>query len=90
MTESQVPTRSLRITDPDHWEDEFFAFAKLLQEAGERVWFEVRWPSPKSLLPQEQLAWQERQESCYDAVELKDGVFCTLPPYSELITEETS
>jgi hypothetical protein len=82
---SATPTASLTIKDPDDWEAEARAFAAELEAKGERPWFEVRWPAPPRLTPEEEAAWLERQEDTYDALELVDGELVTLPPYAELI-----
>lgn len=84
MTESKTPTASLTVQDPENWEAEYRAFADELIAKGERPWFEVRWPVPPRLEEEEAAAWLARQEDTYDAVELIDGVFVTLPPYAEL------
>lgn len=84
MAESPTPTESLTITNPDDWEAEAHAFASELVARGERPWFEIRWPAPARLDPEAAAAWLERQEDTFDAVELIDGEFHTLPPYAEL------
>ena len=85
----KIPTRSLTIQDPDNWEAEAREFAAQLVAAGERPWFEVRYPAPARLTEAEQAEWLDRQESLegkgtYDAIELVDGQFVSLPPYAEL------
>lgn len=84
MTESATPTASLTIKDPDNWEAEALALAADLIDKGERPWFEVRWPVPAHLPLAEQHEWLARQEETFDALELVNGVFVTLPPYAEL------
>ncbi len=85
----KIPTRSLQVIDPDNWENEALDFAQQLVAAGERPWFEVRYPAPEKLTDEEKAEWLDRQESLegvgtYDAIEYVDGVFVTLPPYAEL------
>lgn len=84
MPEPLTPTASLTIKDRDNWEAEALALAAELIVRGERPWFEVRWPAPEHLSPAEQHQWLADQEGTYDALELVDDVFVTLPPYSEL------
>lgn len=84
MTDTRTPTASLTITNPDEWEAEARAFADELIAQGERPWFEVRWPAPPRLTGDEAAEWLARQEQTYDALELVDGAFVTLPPYAEL------
>ncbi len=81
---SATPTASLIVQDPDNWEAEARAFAAELEAKGERPWFELRYPAPARLDPLAAAEWLERQEGTYDAVELVDGQFITLPPYAEL------
>ena len=81
---SATPTARLEVKNPDEWEAEAFAFAAELIGRGERPWFEVRWPAPPRLEPDEAAAWLERQEDTFDALEYVDGEFRTLPPYAEL------
>lgn len=80
-----IPTKKLFIRNPDSWEEEMLEFGSQLAEAGERPWFEVRWPAPVNLSAEQARAWIERQEDTYDAVEVIDGVIHTLPPYAELL-----
>lgn len=88
----KIPTRSLVITDPANWEQQAREFAQELIAAGERPWFEVRYPAPDRLTDDEQAEWLDRQErlegvGTYDAIELVDGHFVSLPPYAELAKE---
>lgn len=76
-----LPKRSLTIKNPQRWEVEAREFAAALIANGERAWFEVRWPPPNGKSPEE---WEAAQDDTFDAIELVDGVFLTLPPYSEL------
>lgn len=92
--ESKTPHRRLMIQDRDNWEAEARAFAALLAEQGERPWFEVFYPAPEHLDEEEQTWWLERQANLdgvgtFDAVELVDGQFVTLPPYTELRGEQS-
>ena len=85
----KIPTRSLQVTDPDNWEAEALDLAEQLVAAGERPWFELRWPAPEKLTDEEKAEWLDRQErlegsGTFDAVELVDGVFQTVPSYAEL------
>lgn len=84
MTDSPTPTASLTIKDPDAWEIEALALAAELIDKGERPWFEVRWPAPAHLTPAEQHEWLAAQEKTFDAIELVNGEFVTLPSYAEL------
>jgi len=79
-----VPTASLVVQDLENWEAEARAFAAELITKGERPWFEVRYPAPPRLTDEEAADWLERQEDSFDALELVDGAFVTLPPYAEL------
>mgnify|MGYP003632368720 CR=1 FL=1 len=78
-----TPTSKLRIINPDDADREMRAYAQRLQDAEERPWFEVRWPNP-SYSGKTYEEWEADQEGTYDAVELIDGEFHTLPPYAEL------
>lgn len=65
-----VPTQRLTIQDPDFALGDIITFAAQLELAGERAWFEVWYPGTT--------------DNDFDAVEVKDGVITTLPPYAEL------
>lgn len=85
----KIPTRSLTIQAPDNWEAEAREFAEQLVAAGERPWFEVRWPAPDRLDDKAKAEWLDRQErlegvGTFDAIELVNGVFKTVPSYAEL------
>lgn len=84
MAESPIPTAVLQIQDPDNWHAEATALAEELIAKGERPWFEVRYPAPERLSDEEKAAWLERQNDTFDALELVDGSFVTVPPYAEL------
>ena len=79
-----LPTQRLQILDTDAALDEIQAFAARLIEAGERPWFEVRYPAPAHLSPEQASEWLVSQEGTFDAVEVVDGAIVTLPPYSVL------
>tara|TARA_R100000365_G_C2746946_1_gene76471 strand:- start:1571 stop:1831 length:261 start_codon:yes stop_codon:yes gene_type:complete len=79
-----LPSESLTIRNPDGWEAEARAFAADMIARGERPWFEVRWPAPDGLSAEDAAVWMAEQEATFDAIELVDGVFVTVPPYAEL------
>jgi hypothetical protein len=81
---SAVPTRRLRVNDPEQAMDEIRAYLEGPAAAGERPWCEVWYPAPDQLTPDEQAAWEAAQPATFDAVELVDGEIVTLPPYAEL------
>lgn len=94
MAEEKIPTASLTILNPDAWEAEAHQFALQLIEEGKRPWFKLFWPTPVTALADGMTdeEWQDRQENLngegtYDAIELIDGEFVTVPPFSELIEE---
>lgn len=89
--ESKIPTERLHVQDVENWEAEARAFAEKLIQEGKRPWFEVFYPTPEVALKEgmTDAEWQDRQENLngvgtYDAVELINGQFVTLPPYSVL------
>lgn len=89
--DSKIPTERLYVQDPDNWEDEARKFAEKLIQEGKRPWFEVFYPTPEAALKEGMTdeEWQDRQanlngEGTYDAIELINGAFVTLPPYSKL------
>lgn len=81
----RIPSESLTVRNPDEWEAEARAFAAELVALGKRPWFEVRWPAPEWLDADAAAAWLAAQEEAFDAIELVDGVFVTVPPYRELL-----
>ena len=93
MVNEKIPTERLYVKSEDDWETEARAFAEKLIQEGKRPWFEVFYPTPKvlpeNMTPEE---WQDRQlrlegVGTYDAIELIEGSFVTLPPYSQLQKE---
>lgn len=93
MSDSKLPVARLRIIDTDKANEEILAYAELLVARNERPWFEVLYPAPDYLTDEEKAAWNDRQEhidgGTYDAVEVIDGEIHTLPPYSELLGEDS-
>jgi hypothetical protein len=87
MPESLIPTEKLAVSVPDNANEEILVFASKLVAEGKRPWFEVRYPAPEALSPDEQAAWLEAQEAVYDAVEVVNDDIYTLPPYSTLLEE---
>lgn len=91
---AEIPTERLYVQDADNWEAEARAFAEKLVQEGKRPWFEVFYPTPETALKNGMTdeEWQDRQanlngEGTYDAIELVNGVFVTLPPYKVLTKE---
>lgn len=89
--ESKIPTERLHVQDAENWDTEAREFAEKLIQEGKRPWFELLWPTPEHALVGNMTdeEWQDRQENLngvgtYDAVELINGQFVTLPPYSVL------
>lgn len=90
--DSKIPTERLVVQDADNWETEARDFAEKLIQEGKRPWFEVFYPTPEVALKEGMTdeEWQDRQatlngEGTYDAIELINGTFVTLPRYSELL-----
>lgn len=81
------------IGDTTQANEEILAYAKTLQAQGERPWFEVYYPAPAHLTEEEAAQWRARQDhldgGTFDAVEVIDGEIHTLPPYSELLGEDS-
>jgi hypothetical protein len=76
-----LPTRRLRVIDPDNATAEILAFLERLRDEGERPWCEVVYPAPDHVDPD---VWEAQQEDTFDALELVDGDLVTVPPYAEL------
>ena len=79
--EPLIPTEKLYIKDPPNANDEILAFAEALDAQGKRPWFEVHYPKPDGM---DDVTFRVLNNNSFDAVEVKDGVIETLPPYSEL------
>lgn len=73
--EEKIPTAKLRIIDPSNWEQEMRSFAAGLIKEGRRPRFEVRWPAPESLSPEERAQFEADQENELDVIELIDNEF---------------
>lgn len=89
---AEIPTERLYVQDADNWEAEARAFAEKLIQEGKRPWFEVFYPAPSHLTEAQKTEWLDRQENqegvgTFDAIELVNGVFVTLPPYAVLQKE---
>lgn len=77
-----VPTRRVRVINPDDAMTEIRVFLERLTADGERPWCEVWYPRPSHFDGTDE-QWDELQAGTFDAVELVDGVIVTLPPYTE-------
>lgn len=78
-----IPHQRLDISKDDvpNAVDVILEFAKKLEAAGERAFFEVHYPKREGMTDEE---FAKKDAETFDAVEVIDGKIYTLPPYSEL------
>lgn len=92
MTAMYIPTRRLDVQETENWEAEARAFAEEIAEAeGTRQpCFELWYPAPAHLTPEDAAKWLAVQENAFDAIQLDldaadpEQAIQTLPPYAEM------